>query len=153
MSPTRIFFIKIWRITTANALSISGGISLLHFVDASVYWYAIMITSISFVVYFSSAYRNMGQLSFPDPAAPVPPWSLRVTLQRIWVITLNNVLGIFGGLTYLFFVLGTGVIKLTVLIVSGYILMYIDNYRTLKQEDADAAAAARAAFNRPDTTT
>jgi hypothetical protein len=31
--------------------------------------------------------------------------------------------------------------------------MYIDNYRTLKQEDADAAAAARAALNPTETPT
>jgi hypothetical protein len=153
MSPVRIFLIKMWRITTANALSISGGLSLLHFVDASVYIYAICISAISFVVYYTSSYRNMGQLTFPDPTAPIPPWSITVALHRIWVITLNNVLGIFGGLTYLFFVLGTGVIKLTALIVTGYVLMYIDAYRTLKQEDADAAAAARVAINPPDSTT
>ena len=152
MTNPRIVLTKIWRITTANALSISGGLSLLHFVSGSVYHIALAIVLISFTVYFTSSYRNFGDL----PAPFVEPWSVRTFFHRIWVITLNNVLAICGGLTFVFFVLGTSVIKLTLLIVTGYVLMYMDSYRTLRAEEhaaSVAAAEARAAANPPDITT
>ena len=137
MINPRIVLTKIWRITTANALSLSGGLSLLHFVDSSVYPIALAIVLISFGVYFSSSYRNFGDL----PAPFVEPWRFGTFFHRVWVITLNNVLAICGGLTYLFFVLGTSVIKLTLLIVTGYVLMYVDSYRTLRAEEHAAASA------------
>ncbi|MFM2309599.1 MAG: hypothetical protein RLY87_1721 [Chloroflexota bacterium] len=137
MTNPRIVLTKIWRITTANALSLSGGLSLLHFVSSALYPIALGIVLISFGVYFTSSYRQFGDL----PAPFVEPWSIRTILRRIWIITLNNILAICGGLTYLFFVLGTSVLKLTLLIVSGYVLMYIDSYRTLRAEEHAAAMA------------
>ena len=137
MSTVQIFVIKIWRITTANALAITGGLSLLNFAEGHVYINAVILTVVSMAVFYYASYRDFGELVLPSTGAPQKPWSWRVFFYRIWKITLGNALWIFAGLTYIFFVVGISMVYLTLLTMSGFVMLYIDAYRTM-EEEADA---------------
>jgi predicted RND superfamily exporter protein len=153
MSAVQLFATKIWRITTANALAITGGLSLLNFAEDHVYTNAILLTVISLVVFYYASYRDFGELVLPSPDAPVKPWSWHVFLRRMWKITLGNVLWIFAGLTYIFFVVGVSMIYLTTLTLIGFVMMYIDAYRVMEEEEEAAAEDETSAEDAADDTT
>jgi predicted RND superfamily exporter protein len=138
MSAVQLFATKIWRITTANALAITGGLSLLNFAEDHVYTNAILLTVISLVVFYYASYRDFGDLELPSPDAPTKPWSWHVFRRRVWSITLSNALWIFAGLTYIFFVVGVSMVYLTALTLIGFVMMYIDAYRVMEEEEAAA---------------
>ena len=152
MSAVQLFATKIWRITTANALAITGGLSLLNFAEDHVYTNAIILTIISLVVFYYVSYRDFGDLELPSPDALTKPWSWHVFRRRVWNITLSNALWIFAGLTYIFFVVGVSMVYLTALTLIGFVMMYIDAYRVMEEEEAAAEDETSAEDADDDTT-
>jgi hypothetical protein len=152
MSAVQLFATKIWRITTANALAITGGLSLLNFAEDYVYTNAIILTVISLVVFYYVSYRDFGDLELPSPDAPTKPRSWHVFRRRVWSITLSNALWIFAGLTYIFFVVGVSMVYLTTLTLIGFVMMYIDAYRVMEEEEAAAEDETSAEDATDDTT-
>lgn len=137
MNNVRIFIIKIWRITCANALAITGGISLMFFVDNTTYNMALLLTIASLAIFYYATYRDFGELEDP----PQELFDIRVFFSRIWKITLTNALWIFAGLTYLLFVTGIHFFVLTLLTLAGFIMLYIDSYRNIAIEETSTEEA------------
>ena len=133
MSQLMIFCIKIWRITCANALALSGGLSLLIFVEKHVHTWALVMTSVSFVIFYVVAYQQFGEL---EPALADEAFSWQVFVRRITKITLVNALVIVAGVTYLLFVTGLQMCYLSLLTVVSFVLHYIDEYQRLRRTEA-----------------
>lgn len=129
-APSRVhrFFTKIWRITCANALGITGGLSLLIFVEKQVYTMALVLTVISVVIFYIVSYRDFGDI---DDTSITESFSFPVFSRRLIHITLANALWVFVGVTYIFFATGMQMIYLAVLTFGGFVLLYIDEYDKL----------------------
>lgn len=135
-SDVHLFFTKLWRITCANALGISGGISLLIFVEKQVFTLALVLTVVSLVIFYVVAYRDMED----DTEPPVSEsFSLQIFTRRLIRITMANALWLFVGVTYIFFATGVQMIYLALLTCAGFVLLYIDEYRRLMFEENHAA--------------
>lgn len=133
MQMLRTLIVKIWRISCANALAITGCLSVILFVEAYMLTAAIWLTIVSLLIFYYAAIRDFGEINDLPPLQP-SPWSTK--FNRFWSITVTNILWIFGGLTYIFFCSGIQRLYIICLTIIGFIMMYIDAYRNLLIEEA-----------------
>jgi len=137
MQQLRIFVLKIWRISCANALALGGCLSVIFFVEADTYNLAIALTIISLVIFYFASYRDFGEL---DEHSISEQFNIQQFVSRIWKISLDNVLWTFAALTYIFFVTGKQILYMVLITLVSFIMMYIDAYRTMVAEEHEAHA-------------
>lgn len=136
MQPLLLFAYKLWRISTARALEVTGTISMLQFVEDDVFPIALAMVAVGLFVYYVSAYMGLAEMTLPTQSDA--PFDWRVWSRRMLTITLNNGFWILTGITFVLFVTGITLIRLTIITVLGFVMMYIDAYRTMEEEESAA---------------
>lgn len=136
MQPLLLFGYKLWRISTARALEVTGTISMLQFVEDDVFPIALAMVAVGLFVYYVSAYMGLAEMTLPTQSDA--PFDWRVWSRRMLTITLNNGFWILTGITFVLFVTGITLIRLTIITVLGFVMMYIDAYRTMEEEESAA---------------
>ena len=132
MHMLRTVVIKLWRITCANALAVSGVLSLLFFVEAPMLTAAIVLTVVSISVFYYASLRDFGEL---DTSSSAGDFTWSGLLRRLWKVTLLNILWIFGGITCVLFCTGTQLPYVASITGIGFVLMYIDGNRSLAKDE------------------
>ncbi len=124
---------KLWRITTARALEVTGTFSMLQFVEDDVFPIALAMVAVGLFIYYASAYINLTDMHLP--VRNDAPFDWTVWSRRMLTITLNNGFWILTGITFVLFVTGVTLIRLTIITVLGFAMMYIESYRTMEEEE------------------
>jgi hypothetical protein len=134
MQSILLFLYKLWRITTARALEVTGTFAMLQFVEDDVFPIALAMVATGLFIYYVSSYTNLSEMTLPIRKSPEFDWA--VWSRRMFRITLNNGFWILTGITFVLFVTGMTLIRLTIITVLGYAMMYIESYRTMEEEES-----------------
>ena len=133
MHDLLLFAYKIWRIITAKSLEITGSIAILLFAPNDVWLIALSLVLIGLLAYFVSEYRELSGLTLPTRSDA--PWNWKTWRRRMLRITLDNGFWILTGTTFILFVTGITLLWMSLLTIVGYVLMYIEQYRTMEAKE------------------
>ena len=136
---TRLFLRKIWRITVTNAIWIAMAFAAIYWVQGVFVTYTIIVTIVSYVLYYIYAYRTMEYVEIDYSA--LPPFSWRTFAKNMWEITTKNILTIVSVISLVLYVAGKALFVTTILVIVGLVFFYIDAYRAyLLPKDEESAS-------------
>ena len=124
---------KLWRIITAKSLEITGSLAILLFAPNDVWLIALSFVIIGLLVYGVNAYVELDELTLPERSNA--PWNWKTWRRRVLRITLDNGFWILTGTTFVLFVTGLTLIWMSLLTVTGYVLMYVEQYRIMEEKE------------------
>ena len=124
---------KLWRIITAKSLEITGSLAILLFAPNDVWLIALSFVIIGLLVYGVNAYVELDELTLPERSDA--PWNWKTWRRRVLRITLDNGFWILTGTTFVLFVTGLTLIWMSLLTVTGYVLMYVEQYRAMEEKE------------------
>lgn len=124
---------KLWRIITAKSLEITGSLAILLFAPNDVWLIALSFVIIGLLVYGVNAYVELDELTLPERSDA--PWNWKTWRRRVLRITLDNGFWILTGTTFVLFVTGLTLIWMSLLTVTGYVLMYVEQYRIMEEKE------------------
>lgn len=136
---TGLFLRKLWRITVTNAIWIAMAFAAIYWVKGVFMTYTIIVTIVSYVLYYFYAYRTMEYVEIDYSA--LPPFSWRTFAKNMWEITAKNILTIVSVVSLVLYVAGTALFVTTILVVVGLAFFYVDAYRAyLLPTDEESAS-------------
>lgn len=126
---------KLWRITEANSVWLACGISAVFYLEGQIFIYSLILTLLSFVLFYTHAYSTTEYA--PINFASLPKFTWRSFGKNLWAITESNILTVAGTLSLLLFVTGQAFVHTAIIVFVGFILFYIDGYRAYLVPVAD----------------
>lgn len=123
----QIILDRLWRITEANGLRLTMSISAIFYLEGQLFTNALIMTLISFILFYTYAYETMPYL--PAHAVSKPQFNWGTFLRTLWSITELNVLIIVGALSLFLFVNDKTLPYTATAIGIGMVLFYRDEYR------------------------
>ncbi len=124
---------KLWRIITAKSLEITGSIAILLFAPNDVWLIALSFVIIGLLLYGVNAYVELDEMTLPERSNA--PWNWKTWRRRMVRITLDNGFWILTGTTFVLFVTGLTLIWQSLLTITGYALMYAEQYRIMEEKE------------------
>lgn len=125
--PFGLILRKLWLITEANGVWLACGISAVFYLEGQLFIYSLIMTLLSFVLFYTYAYSTTEYV--PIDFASLPPFAVRTFIKNLWAITENNILTIAATLSLLLFVTGQAFVQTAIIVGIGSLLFYINAYR------------------------
>lgn len=137
--PLGLLLRKLWLITEANGVWLACGISAVFYLEGQLFIYSLIMTLLSFVLFYIHAYSTTEYV--PIDFASLPPFTLRTFGENLRAITENNILMIASTLSLLLYVTGQAFVQTAIIVGIGSILFYVNAYRAYLVPNTDAATS------------